>query len=66
MSNTKLVPAVAFLRKSTKGLRKGQQKQEKSIAQQRTEIIKLGNGRFRIVGWSEDEGISGWKRVRSP
>jgi DNA invertase Pin-like site-specific DNA recombinase len=57
-----LDPAVAYLRKSTKGERDGREKQEKSLAQQRAEIIKLARGRFRIVKWFEDEGISGWKR----
>src|SRR5690242_20368955 len=62
-----LEPAVAYLRKSTKGERQGakgerRQKQEKSLAQQREEILKLARGRFRILAWFEDEGISGWKR----
>jgi site-specific DNA recombinase len=61
--STKLIPAVAYLRKSTKGERAdGRQKQEKSIAQQRTEITKLAAGRFQILDWFEDDGISGWKR----
>jgi DNA invertase Pin-like site-specific DNA recombinase len=62
-----LIPAVAYLRKSTKGERRGaggrsRQKQEKSLQQQREEILKLARGRFRILAWFEDEGISGWKR----
>jgi DNA invertase Pin-like site-specific DNA recombinase len=58
-----LIPAVAYVRKSTKGERAdGSQKQEKSLAQQRTEITKLATGRFKILTWFEDEGISGWKR----
>jgi DNA invertase Pin-like site-specific DNA recombinase len=58
-----LIPAVAYVRKSTKGERAdGSQKQEKSLAQQRTEITKLAAGRFKIIEWFEDEGISGWKR----
>lgn len=63
--STKLIPAVAYLRKSTKGERAdGTKKQEKSLAQQRTEIAKLVDCRFEIPkdGWFEDEGISGWKR----
>jgi DNA invertase Pin-like site-specific DNA recombinase len=63
-----VIPAVAYLRKSDKGKRldrKGQQrqKQEKSIEQQREEVIKLAQRRgFDIIRWYEDEGISGWKR----
>jgi DNA invertase Pin-like site-specific DNA recombinase len=62
-----LIPAVGYLRKSTKGERKSatgerRQKQEKSLPQQREEIIKLARGRYEIVKWFEDEGISGWKR----
>lgn len=58
-----LIPAVAYVRKSTKGERAdGSQKQEKSLAQQKTEITKLAAGRFKILDWFEDEGISGWKR----
>jgi DNA invertase Pin-like site-specific DNA recombinase len=62
-----LIPAVAYLRKSTKGERKGakgkrRQKQEKSIEQQKEEILKLARGRFRVAAWFTDEGISGWKR----
>ena len=53
-----LIPAVGYLRKSTKG--KG--KQEKSIPQQKAEISKLAEGRFEIVQWFVDEGVSGWKR----
>ena len=59
----KLVPAVAYLRKSTKGTRPdGSERQEKSISQQRTEIINLAKGRYEIVRWLADEGVSGWKR----
>lgn len=62
-----LIIAVGYLRKSTKGERIGRdgqkrQRQEKSLAQQKAEIIKLAGGRFKIVKWFEDEGISGWKR----
>jgi DNA invertase Pin-like site-specific DNA recombinase len=65
--STELVPAVAYLRKSTKGVRKaskkhGQRKQEKSLAQQKAEILKMARGRFTILKWFEDEGVSGWKR----
>jgi DNA invertase Pin-like site-specific DNA recombinase len=55
-------PAVAYLRKSTRGDRGGREKQEKSLAQQREEIIKLARGRFEVLQWFEDEGVSGWKR----
>jgi site-specific DNA recombinase len=66
-NSTSLIPAVGYLRKSTKGERKSdsgkrRQKQEKSIPQQKEEIMKLARGRFLIVKWFEDEGISGWKR----
>ncbi len=66
-ANESLVPAVGYLRKSTRGERKGgngerRQKQEKSIPQQREEITKLARGRFAVVKWFEDEGVSGWKR----
>jgi DNA invertase Pin-like site-specific DNA recombinase len=64
--NSTLTPAVAYLRKSTKGRRKDagrdRQKQEKSLAQQKAEILKLARGRFTITKWFEDEGISGSKR----
>jgi DNA invertase Pin-like site-specific DNA recombinase len=59
--------AVGYLRKSTKGERldshgQRRERQEKSIAQQKAEVVKLAKGRFEIVKWFEDEGISGWKR----
>jgi DNA invertase Pin-like site-specific DNA recombinase len=62
-----LIRAVGYLRKSTRGERKGakgerRQKQEKSIPQQKEEILRLARGRYEIVKWFEDEGISGWKR----
>jgi DNA invertase Pin-like site-specific DNA recombinase len=62
-----LIPAVGYLRKSTKGERKSvkgerRQKQEKSLAQQKAEIIKHARGRYKIIRWYEDEGVSGWKR----
>jgi hypothetical protein len=57
------IPAVAYVRKSTKGTRAdGTIRQEKSLAQQRTEMLKLAQGRFDIVAWFEDDGVSGWKR----
>ena len=60
---SKLIPAVAYLRKSTKGKRRdGGQKQEKSLEQQQREIIKLAEGKYQILKWFEDEGISGNKR----
>ena len=62
-----LVPAVAYVRKSTKGKRKSAkgthtERQEKSLDQQRREVIELAKGRYRIIRWYEDEGVSGWKR----
>jgi DNA invertase Pin-like site-specific DNA recombinase len=57
-----LIPAVAYCRKSTKGQRDGQERQEKSLPQQRAEITKLAEGRYEILEWFEDEGISGSKR----
>jgi DNA invertase Pin-like site-specific DNA recombinase len=58
-----LIPAVAYLRKSMKGTRPdGRERQEKSISQQRTEITNLAKGRYNIVRWLADEGVSGWKR----
>jgi DNA invertase Pin-like site-specific DNA recombinase len=60
--NVELEPAVAYLRKSTKGERRGRQKQEKSLQQQREEVLKLARGRFNILAWFEDDGVSGWKR----
>src|SRR6185369_6999955 len=58
------VSAVGYLRKSTKGERvDGRQRQEKSIDQQKTEIIKLAQtSGYRIVRWYTDAGVSGWKR----
>jgi DNA invertase Pin-like site-specific DNA recombinase/DNA-binding transcriptional MerR regulator len=56
-----LIPAVAYVRKSTKGERKGRERQEKSLPQQAMEIDKLAEGRYRIVGRYSDPGISGWK-----
>jgi len=63
----KLIPAVGYLRKSTKGEEetkdgKRRQRQEKSIPQQKAEIEKLVAGRYEIVAWYDDPGISGWKR----
>jgi DNA invertase Pin-like site-specific DNA recombinase len=57
-----LVPAVAYTRKSTKGQRNGREKQEKSLELQKRDILRLAEGRFKILKWFEDEGISGWKR----
>jgi DNA invertase Pin-like site-specific DNA recombinase len=58
-----LIPAAAYVRKSTKGTRcDGKERQEKSIEQQREEVLKHARGRFRIIRWYEDEGVSGWKR----
>lgn len=62
-----LIPAVVYLRKSTKGVVKGADgtervRQEKSITQQKTEIEKLLAGKYRKVNEYSDEGVSGWKR----
>ncbi|QDU30591.1 Recombinase [Anatilimnocola aggregata] len=60
----KLIPAVAYLRKSTKGTRAdGTERQENSLAQQRREIEQFAaaNG-YIIIRWYIDEGVSGWKR----
>lgn len=59
----KLIPAVMYLRKSTKGMKAdGSERQEKSITQQRTEIAKLIAGKYTIIREYADEGVSGWKR----
>jgi Resolvase, N terminal domain len=53
-SHVGLVPAVAYLRMSS-------DKQETSIADQRTELLAYAaKGGFKIVKWYIDEGISGW------
>jgi site-specific DNA recombinase len=65
-----VIDAVAYVRKSTKGEKSTQtgegtrrrERQEKSIEQQREEILKHAKGRFRIIRWYEDAGVSGWKR----
>src|SRR5262249_27105843 len=62
-----LIKAVAYTRKSTRGEQvdrngKKKERQEKSLSQQKSEILKLASGRFEIVAWFEDEGVSGWKR----
>ena len=59
-----LTPAVGYLRKSTKGTDRstGKERQEKSLSQQKREIERLAGGRFEIVDWYTDEGVSGWKR----
>lgn len=56
-------PAVAYLRKSTKGKRAdGKKLQENSISNQRIEIEQLAKQHnYRIVRWYTDEGKSGWK-----
>jgi DNA invertase Pin-like site-specific DNA recombinase len=63
MSQTKkpihaLIPAVAYVRKS----RETADETEKSITQQRGEIAKLAQGRYEVLAWYEDDGVSGWKR----
>ena len=66
MSATKLISAVGYLRKSTKGeTADGHERQEKSMPQQRKEIELLAKGKYEIKGdadWYADPGISGWKR----
>jgi len=58
-----LIPAVAYVRKSTKGKKAdGSERQEKSIVQQRAELTKLVKDCYEIVRWYADEGVSGWKR----
>ena len=59
-----LIPALGYLRKSTKGEKAdGKKRQEKSIGQQKTESTKLAQaGGFEVLRWFVDEGISGWKR----
>ena len=58
-----LIPAVGYLQKSTKGTRKdGRERQEKSLSQQRMEVVKLAKGRFKFLKCFEDEGVPGWKR----
>jgi site-specific DNA recombinase len=62
-----LIPAVSYLRKSTKGLHtdvngRKRERQEKSISQQRTEIEKLAAREgYKIVREYADVGISGSK-----
>ena len=55
VAEVRLPPAVAYVRKSTKGERQSggqrRQRQEKSIEQQREEVLKHAKGRFRIVRW---------------
>ena len=64
--NSTLIPAVGFLRKSTKGERDGKQRQEKSIDQQKEEVIKLAKaGGYQILRWYVDAGVSGWKPGRA-
>jgi site-specific DNA recombinase len=63
MSPQQSIAAAGYLRKSTKGKNaSGKERQEKSLDQQRREITELAKGRYRIVRWYVDEGVSGWKR----
>jgi DNA invertase Pin-like site-specific DNA recombinase len=64
MAKKQLIAAVGYLRKSTKGKKSnGKERQEKSIGQQKTEIIELASRHgYKIVRWYVDEGVSGWKR----
>ena len=51
-----LIPAVGYIRMSSK-------KQDKSPEQQKSEIIKLAKGKYRILRWYQDSGRSGGKEV---
>ncbi len=58
----KLIPAVAYLRRSTSGKGKdGKERQEKSISQQRKEIEEQIRGKYEITedGWYIDDGKTG-------
>ena len=58
----KLIPAVGYLRKSTKGkAQNGRQRQENSLPRQKQEVFALAEGKYEIVAWFEDDGISGTK-----
>lgn len=59
-----LIPAVAYLRKSTAGVgSSGRERQENSLPAQRQEIERLAHfSGYKIVRWYVDPGISGWKR----
>ncbi len=57
-----LIPSVGYLRKSTKGKQKdGRQRQESSLARQKEAILALAKGKYEIVAWFEDDGVSGSK-----
>ena len=56
------IKAIGYLRKSTDGESNGKVRQEKSIPQQKREIERLAAGKYEIVGWEADPGVSGWKR----
>ena len=66
--STELIPAVAYLRKSTKGETedaKGgrRERQEKSLDRQRMDVSKLASEfGYRIIAEYIDAGVSGWKR----
>ena len=49
MVKRELIPAVSYLRKSTRGERKGHERQEKSLPQQEKEIAKLADGKYKVV-----------------
>jgi site-specific DNA recombinase len=64
MSKKQLIPACGYLRKSTKGKKKKdgyKERQENSIPEQKRAIEAMAKGRFKIVKWYADEGVSGWK-----
>ena len=48
----RLIPAVAYLRASSK-------KQDKSVPEQRRQITEYAKGRYKIVAWYIDDGKSG-------
>ena len=52
MITTELIPAVGYIRMSS-------DRQEASLQQQRNEIKKLAEGKYNIIRWYTDEGISG-------
>ena len=57
-----LIPAVGYLRKSTKGkLQDGSHRQEASLKRQKEVILEIAKGRYDIIAWFEDDGISGTK-----
>lgn len=68
MSKKRLIPAVGYLRKSTKGgvTADGRPQHEKSLADQKARIQQLkpndNKAEYQVVRWYADPGIPGWKR----